>query len=765
MHLRYVEGALIIFKLATTVEVKVVVGTTNAGVRLVRFGTKEPVEVMEYGELDFRRADGLVEYQPPNARNLTKRRDELLNRPLIPDHPHTLMGMMRVEYCWKVREYLREGRPLDECYALAAEEVHRTRRDYWLGRFRDVELVRLSRISDKRRSRSKPVDVPELRQPAASTVETWFRKWEAGERSVQAAIPEYFNCGGQPKKSDPELYGAMRRCIREYYLEKEEGSPAAAWKALQKWMDTRGEDAERITRQGFGQYIRRNFADAEHMRLTEGATKARMTFGAFRRAPEVRYALDEAEIDHCLADIIIVDETSGRRLGRPWITVLFDRATRMILGMHVSFELPSYASVQRCLMQAFWVKDLRGLPLQNPWPCQGVPGKIITDNGKEFLSDNLDDAAKALDFQLEQLPVRSPYLKGKIERFFGTMNAAVFDLEEGKTFSNIMKRKGYCSVEKARMPLDELRWKLLKWVVDDYHVTVHGSLDTAPLVAWVEKQPPEPPQPIESFDGLRRSLGERFTTKIGRNGIKMNNACYWNDRLDTLRQWDVDAVYEGSFDPFDIHVVDLLVPTVDRDRMEWIECVSDRPGATQGVSKFQNRVRRRGLGRRRLKPQEIDQAYLRSMRADEAALAALADGTAKTTAAWAARYALSNGTPFTYMPKLPRPGYLLPDGAGVASPNLVARFHDLVAEAWNGPGPTADAGPEPGRPVQVPRTIDLTPEPAVPDAAAQAGHRPQVGAPAEIAPEPAPTSPRDEEQRRRMDEQLAKRLSKMGVRK
>ncbi len=56
-------------------------------------------------------------------------------------------------------------------------------------------------------------------------------------------------------------------------------------------------------------------------------------------------ALSIVQIDHTLADVILVDPIERRPIGRPWLTLALDVHTRMILGMLLSLEAPSSLSV------------------------------------------------------------------------------------------------------------------------------------------------------------------------------------------------------------------------------------------------------------------------------------------------------------------------------------------------------------------------------------------------------------------------------------
>ena len=63
-------------------------------------------------------------------------------------------------------------------------------------------------------------------------------------------------------------------------------------------------------------------------------------------------ALDVVQIDHTRVDVMVVDEAQRLAIGRPWLTLAVDVATRVVTGFYVSLEAPSSTSVALCISQA-----------------------------------------------------------------------------------------------------------------------------------------------------------------------------------------------------------------------------------------------------------------------------------------------------------------------------------------------------------------------------------------------------------------------------
>ena len=60
---------------------------------------------------------------------------------------------------------------------------------------------------------------------------------------------------------------------------------------------------------------------------------------------EATEALELIQIDHTLAEVMIVDSVYRRSIGRPWLSLAIDLATRSVLGFHLGLEAPSALTV------------------------------------------------------------------------------------------------------------------------------------------------------------------------------------------------------------------------------------------------------------------------------------------------------------------------------------------------------------------------------------------------------------------------------------
>ena len=97
----------------------------------------------------------------------------------------------------------------------------------------------------------------------------------------------------------------------------------------------------------------------------------------------------------------------------------------MVLGRYVGYEPPSSNTVLQCLRHAINRKTYlrQQFPnIQNDWETYGLPETIAGDNGLEFLGKHYADALLQLGIHIDYSPVRMPWYKAGIERFFGVQN-------------------------------------------------------------------------------------------------------------------------------------------------------------------------------------------------------------------------------------------------------------------------------------------------------------------------------------------------------
>jgi putative transposase len=93
-----------------------------------------------------------------------------------------------------------------------------------------------------------------------------------------------------------------------------------------------------------------------------------------------------------------------------------DDYSRAVAGYFLSFEEPSTLHTSLALRQAIWRKE------DPRWIVCGIPDVLYTDNGSDFTSQHLEQVGADLKIRLVFSIPGMPRGRGRIERFFSTVN-------------------------------------------------------------------------------------------------------------------------------------------------------------------------------------------------------------------------------------------------------------------------------------------------------------------------------------------------------
>lgn len=247
--------------------------------------------------------------------------------------------------------------------------------------------------------------------------------------------------------------------------------------------------------------------------------------------------LELIQIDHTPADVLVLSDDRQEVLGRPWVTVAIDVATRCVIGMYISMDAPSSVSVSLCIEHAVLPKPENETD-PGVWPMYGKPKQILVDNGKDFRSVALQRGCDQHGIELTWRPVRTPHYGAHIERLIGTL-MKIAHLLPGTTFSNVRERGDYDSAGKARLTLDEFRQWMSQKVCRYYHVRTHRSLGIPPLLAWergltgADGQFVAPPLMSKPLD-FRMDFLPFVLRKVRRTGIEFQASRYWHDDVGSM---------------------------------------------------------------------------------------------------------------------------------------------------------------------------------------------------------------------------------------
>jgi putative transposase len=381
----------------------------------------------------------------------------------------------------------------------------------------------------------------EKKAPSAITVRRWYYK--GLNNSIVALIPQHAK-KGRATVFTPELEDLLLDVLNTTYFKPEAIPVKQVYEEFIR--RTREYNSDKLPSRQLkyisDSTVRRYIKSLDPFEVEvnkNGRHAAEKKFSKSVGQLTVNNILDRWEIDHTPLDVMIVDPVTGNVIGRPFLTVVLDRYSRMVMAYWIHFSAPNTESVLRVIERAISPKTtwLAKYPkVINEWPARGLPLRIVPDNAAEFHADNLITAFTEMGIEIMFPRSRGPQMKGAVERFFRTLNMGLIHTLPGTTFSNVKDRGDYKPEKHACLTMKSLESALVKWIVDIYHQSPHkGLASNTPMAVWKAMEPSRVIQMPSDLDALETALSHRKFVTVQPYGIQLSNNFYHSDELASLR--------------------------------------------------------------------------------------------------------------------------------------------------------------------------------------------------------------------------------------
>jgi putative transposase len=266
--------------------------------------------------------------------------------------------------------------------------------------------------------------------------------------------------------------------------------------------------------------------------LAQAGTKA------YREAFDLLYRWEASspnelwQADHSQLDVWLIDDRG--QPDKPWLTVILDDYSRAVAGFGLSFRAPSALQTALVLRQAIWRK------VDPHWHICGIPAAFYTDHGSDFTSRHLEQVAIDLKMQLIFSQVGVPRGRGKIERFFQTVDQCF-----------LCSVPGYAPAGRPMvipsLTLPELTSRFRTFVLDEYQQQSHSETGMAPQARWEAGGfLPRLPDSLEQLDLLLLTVVK--PRKVHQDGIHFQGFRY----LDLTLAAYVGEAVTIRYDPHDL---------------------------------------------------------------------------------------------------------------------------------------------------------------------------------------------------------------------
>lgn len=153
------------------------------------------------------------------------------------------------------------------------------------------------------------------------------------------------------------------------------------------------------------------------------------------------------EIDATIADIYLLSDSISRNIiGRPTVYVVIDVFSRMVAGLYIGLENPSYVAAMQALTLSMSDKvtycNRYGYDVvSEQWPVVGLPDAILADRG-ELMGHQVEALERGFSVRIENAPPYRGDAKGIVERYFRTIQAHFKPFAPGVVEGVITKKRG-----------------------------------------------------------------------------------------------------------------------------------------------------------------------------------------------------------------------------------------------------------------------------------------------------------------------------------
>jgi putative transposase len=247
------------------------------------------------------------------------------------------------------------------------------------------------------------------------TLRRWLKQFRIAEENYSCGyvglLPKTRERGNRKAKAPSESRDLLDKFIAEHFETPRQAKAASVYRAY--FIACEQENLTPLSRSTFYQRLKQR-REPKQIKKRQGAKVAyaqqpwhwELTYSTPRHGDR---PLSIVHIDHTQLDLELRCSTSGRLLGRPWLTLLMDAYSRRILAVYLTFDAPSYRS---CMMALRICVQRFGR----------FPQAIVVDGGKEFHSLYFDTLLARHHCIKKTRPGASPRFGSVIERLFGTTN-------------------------------------------------------------------------------------------------------------------------------------------------------------------------------------------------------------------------------------------------------------------------------------------------------------------------------------------------------
>lgn len=290
-----------------------------------------------------------------------------------------------------------------------------------------------------------------------------------------------------------------------------------------------------------------------------------------------RYYTDATTLD----EYVVSRFDRNRIIGRPTLYLVVDQFSRLIVGMYLGLEAPSWVGAMLALYNCSVDKvaycktyDIDIAPHQ--WPTGGFPQHLMADRGGDHIAEINDRLTEGFGITLD---TAAPYLgaaKGVGERAFQTVQANFGPYIPGYIDPKFMGRGEKDPALKAVLNITEVTRTIIRQILDANVRTISGyEASPEQIRARVPSQPVALWQWCEAnhrvnhirkdLNYLKQFLWPKVTLKTARKLLQFCTGLYFQGERVVNQDWLYEALkakteFDARYHPLDLSYMMVFQP-------------------------------------------------------------------------------------------------------------------------------------------------------------------------------------------------------------
>ncbi|TSH74834.1 DDE-type integrase/transposase/recombinase [Acinetobacter sp. RF15A] len=373
------------------------------------------------------------------------------------------------------------------------------------------------------------LDIGDKNPPSMATLYNWKKKF-----FINNKFDFRYAIAGQVRSSrlEDSVEDLIKNCINQYYLNEQKISIRELHRIVNNEIWKINTLTNKHIKSPSYETVRKfvNFMDKKKIvQKREGYLEAYKQYKIYKQGLSATRILEYVEIDHVFLDI----EVNYREilLGRPVLTMLIDNYSLSILGLYIGFGKPNTFAVLQAIKSSLLPKDsVQKIVDQtaSDWCQYGIIENLITDNAKEFHSNDFKNVCLELGINIQYAPPYHAWYKRYVENYFGSLNK--------KLISKLPGSYADSSQQKKTLPYETFIKILYTYIVEIYHNSYNKRKKGTPYELWSRSLNHNPQNIVFSYDEINIIIGSTIERNISKSGISIDNVYYNDENLNIIRR-------------------------------------------------------------------------------------------------------------------------------------------------------------------------------------------------------------------------------------